>query len=168
MQDLRGRCPHLFTFAGTYADAMMLLIRKDDVIGVGHRIGECLGRFLHTYHQRWNGRKRLYVLLVSIVSVSLNLSPSPLKRLWPCYHANSLPPMKSCTTITTPIPSSLHRHPLPHLQWGILAVGKLFSKLAMAAYAMVSRTIRKSASMTMHSIAGHRCLFVPSPCVQML
>ena len=58
MQDLRGRCPHLFTFAGTYADAMMLLIRKNDVIGVGHHIGECLGRFLHTYHQRWNGWKR--------------------------------------------------------------------------------------------------------------
>ena len=49
LQDLRDKCPHLFE--GTQADAMVLFMWQDGMIGMVQFIDECLERILYTTDQ---------------------------------------------------------------------------------------------------------------------
>ena len=49
LPDLRGKRPHLFQ--GTQADAMVLFMWQDDIIGVVRFIDACLERILYTSDQ---------------------------------------------------------------------------------------------------------------------
>ena len=49
LQDLRAKRPHLFE--GAQADAMMLFMWQDDMIGMVQFIDECLERILYTSDQ---------------------------------------------------------------------------------------------------------------------
>ena len=49
LQDLRDKRPYLFE--GTQADAMVLFMWQDDMVGVVRLFDECLERILHTSDQ---------------------------------------------------------------------------------------------------------------------
>ena len=64
-QDLRDKHPHLFE--GTQADAMVLFMRQDDIIGVLRFIDACLERILYTSDSPEMAGKDVMNLSLSII-----------------------------------------------------------------------------------------------------